>query len=224
MRVAVGERPLYRDGEFKQEERWRVKVSNKILWSKTDSVLFLPLSERLKTVAMENIKRVRENIRVVERGGRSLKSLLQRSDPYKEHLCQDQTCAICTAGGGGQKKCVRGGCQLKSVGYIITCIECQLQGKDVRYEGETKREARIRSIEHFDGLRLKHPSNSLYKHTIEQHGGVTPEFKFQVRQVHSDPLYRQLEEGVRIENSREESLMNTKSEWVPPLLSRVALI
>ena len=102
-RVAEGERPLYRDGEFQQEERWRVKVSNKVLWSKTDSVLFLPLSERLKTVAMENIKRVRENIRVVERGGRSLKSVLQRSDPYKEPLCQDQTCAICTAGGGGQK-------------------------------------------------------------------------------------------------------------------------
>ena len=222
-RVARGERPRYRDRKFKEDERWRKKISDRLGWSKSKSVLFLPLSNKLKEVAQESISRHREDIKIVERGGRTLKSWLQRSDPCRNSLCKDLTCWICTVEEGGQKNCIKGGCHLKNVGYVITCLDCQLAGIDRRYEGESKREARVRAMEHMNGLRLRQPTSSLYKHAVEEHGGIIPNFRFQVRSTFDDPLYRQLEEGARIEESEEECLINTKSEWVPPLLSRMTI-
>ena len=61
------------------------------------------------------------------------------------------------------------------------------------------------------------------RHAVEENGGLTPRYRFQVRDHFNDPLYRQLEEGARIEYSMEESLINTKSEWAPPLLSRMTI-
>ena len=198
-------------------------MSDRLAWNRTKSVLFIPLSVKVKEIAQANISRIKEDIKVVERGGRTLKSLLQKSDPWRAPLCTDMSCWICTVEVGGQKNCIKGGCHLKNVGYVITYLDCQEAGIDKRYEGETKREARIRAEEHLNALRLKQPTSSLYRHAVEENGGLTPRYRFQVRDHFNDPLYRQLEEGARIEYSMEESLINTKSEWAPPLLSRMTI-
>ena len=198
-------------------------MTKKMMWSKAKSVIFIPLSQKLKEEALTGIRRAREDIKVVERGGISLKRMLQKSDPAKESLCKDPNCWICTVQHGGQKNCIKGGCNLRGVSYVITCLECQNQGLDRRYEGETGNEARIRAQQHLQDLNAKKPTSGLYRHTVEAHGGVQPEFRFQVRQSFGDPLSRQVEEGARIETEPEEVLFNTKQEWQPPLLSRLVV-
>ena len=222
-----GVRPMYRDGEYKREERWREKLTNKLSWSNADSVLFLPSSNRLKRVAQESVKFSRENIRVVERGGTSIKSLLQRSDPSRDPLCGDDQCWICHSENedGGQKQCLKGSCSSSNVGYVITCLSCQKLGLNRVYEGESGRAAKARATEHQAAIRRKLATSPLYQHIQTDHSRdeVQPLFKFQVRQRFKDALTRQVEEGVRIENIKEEDLLNNKQEWVPPALGRVRL-
>ena len=143
-RVREADRPLYRDDSFQKVERWRKKVTNKSTWSKAKSVVFIPLSQKLKEEATAGVNRIREDIKVVERGGTTLKNILQKSDPARNPLCRDVECWICGCEIGGQKGCVKGGCSLRNVGYVITCIDYQNRGLDRRYEGETGGEARRR--------------------------------------------------------------------------------
>ena len=222
-RVNTGERPLYRDSSFQRVERWKKRVTNRMMWSESKSVVFIPLSQRLKEEAVLGVKRIRENIKVVEKRGTAIKEILQRSDPAKDHMCKDPDCWICSVQHGGQKGCIKGGCNLRGVGYVITCIDCQNNGLDRRYEGETGCEARKRASQHLQDLRAKKLTSGLYRHTLEAHGGVQPVFRFQVRECFTDPLTRQVEEGARIEGEEEEILFNTKQEWQPPLLSRLVV-
>ena len=86
------------------------------------------------------------------------------------------------------------------------------------------RSARIRAEEHLAALRRKQPSSPLYQHWITEHPGEEePRFKFQIRQRFSNALSRQMDEGVRIETTDDECLLNTKLEWVPPALGRVRI-
>ena len=112
---------------------------------------------------------------------------------------------------------------MRNVGYVITCIDCQNRGLDRRYEGETGGEARRRAVQHQQDLRAKKMTSGLYRHAVEEHGGVVPEFRFQVRQRFEDAMTRQIEESSRIEGEEEEKLLNTRQEWQPPLLSRVVV-
>ena len=70
--------------------------------------------------------------------------------------------------------------------------------------------------QHLAAIRRKQPSSALVQHILTDHAGEEeePEFMFQVRQRFEDALTRQSDEGVRIETSGEDSLMNTKQEWV----------
>ena len=131
--VNTGERPLYRDSSFQRVERWKKRVTNRVMWSESKSVVFIPLSQRLKEEAVLGVKRIRENIKVVEKRGTAIKEILQRSDPAKDHMCKDPDCWICSVQHGGQKACIKGGCNLRGVGYlIITCIDYQNNGLDRR--------------------------------------------------------------------------------------------
>ena len=112
---------------------------------------------------------------------------------------------------------------MRGVSYVVTCIDCQNQGLDRRYEGETGNEARVRAQQHLQDLRAKKPTSGLYRHTVEAHAGIEPTFRFQVRRSFEDPLTRQVEEGARIEDEPEEILFNTRQEWQPPLLSRIGV-
>ena len=68
----------------------------------------------------------------MEKAGRSVKSLLQRSDPFKERICSREGCFVCHT----EKK---GSCDKNGVNYLITCTSCE----DV-YHGETSKNAYTR--------------------------------------------------------------------------------
>ena len=62
-----------------------------------ESVIFVPSTPRsvLQRQYQEEINRHDIKIRVVEKAGRSVKSMLQRSDPFKPRTCGRALCFIC---------------------------------------------------------------------------------------------------------------------------------
>ena len=195
----------------------------KSTWSGASSVLFIPFSKRLKEAVIEGVRRSGEKIKVVEQGGRSLKSILQKSDPFRETECTDPKCPVCTVKEGGQEKCIKGSCTVSNIGYVVTCLDCQEAGLNRVYEGESARCLRERAEEHLRDVRAKKTTSGLYRHTRDEHAGICPTFRFQVRKIFEDPLTRQVEEGVRIEGVPDDHLMNTKQEWAPPVLARIRI-
>ena len=67
-----------------------------------------------KLTKMLGMKRVR----FVERGGVSIASILCRSNPWREQMCQRKGCQICRGGKGGE-------CRVESVVYQIQCMVCK---------------------------------------------------------------------------------------------------
>ena len=213
--------PLYRPKGYERVQRWKNKILKRTSWSNAESTLFIPYGYGLKRVAECGIEKAGESVKVVERGGVTVKSLLQKSDPFREAECEDNGCPVCTIKEGGQRECVRGGCKIPNVGYVVTCIKCQEEGRTRVYEGESSRCLRIRAAEHLRDVANKNSNSGLYRHVRDEHNEVRPRMRFQVRRVFRDPLTRQVEEGVRISLSPEDQLVNTKNEWAPPALGRV---
>ena len=102
-------------------------------------------------------------------------------------------------------------------------MTCQNNGIEKVYEGESGRALKVRAQEHLRDIKAKKDSSGLYRHVRDDHQGVIPEIRFQVRKQFVDPALRQIEEGARIEESNWDSLLNTKQEWVPPTLGRMVL-
>ena len=105
-------------------------------------MIFVPTTPRsgLRTVLQEEIDRSEFKIRVVETAGRSIKSSLQRSDPFRSEQWIRNDCPVCDSGGTGR-------CDRSSVLYKITCTDCG----DV-YHGESSRSAYARCREHGKAL------------------------------------------------------------------------
>ena len=153
-------------------------------------------------------------VRVVEKGGRQLKSILQRSDVEPQQCCMDGECPVCLTS-------PKGLCQMESVGYRIWCKACEEVGVEARMDGETGRTARLRCKEHMKALRSETESSNLREHCDLMHGGVQVEFGCEVvSRFPGDPLSRQIEEAVRIDHQRGISL-NDKAEFVRPASVRM---
>ena len=120
--------------------------------------------------------------------------------------CEDVDCPVCLTGNGGK-------CCTESVGYEVWCKVCEGDKRRVFMHGETGRTAKIRCSEYRAAFAARR--GALWEHCVSFHNGESVEFGYRVVGVFKDPLQRQLDEAVRIE---EETgvLMNTKNEWVRP--------
>ena len=216
--VDQGKRPLYRSSTWNKESRAiEKKVKMKGWYGSKDSVIFVPatpgelLRKRIEKVVSDN----HFNVKVVERSGRTLTSMLQRSDILPSLTCWDHTCPVCGTEG-------RGKCCDEGVVYRIWCLKCASVGVDASMFGETGRTARIRCGEHFDALRDPKKSLNLREH-VEKHHGDGEEGQFGcevVRRYPGDALTRQLDEAGKIV-SHEGISLNEKDEWVRPAYVRV---
>ena len=112
-------------------------------------------------------------------------------------------------------------CNTNNVGYRWTCEMCKSKEINRVYEGETSSLARLRGKEHLAGLRNKKESNMLYKHKILEH----PEeenfsFKMEITGLFKDALTRQANEAVRIKNCKKSEILNSKSQFNHPPITR----
>ena len=205
-----GTRPMYRERVWQWEDRQKKKRNDKINWYKKggyQSVVFVPATPGSALVKRfkEEVAKSKYKIRVVELSGRTLKSKLQRSDPFKPSVCARDGCAICNTGG-------KGSCDKNGITYEIKC-SCS-----ATYVGQSSRNMYQRGKEHFSGLNNK--NGPLWNHCVEQHGSERQEFVCSTTgQYRNDTMQRQIAEAVRIRRSK-VPLMNRKDEWNQIILPR----
>ena len=154
----------------------------------------------------EMIRRSGIRIKVVEKTGRTLKSQLQTSDPFRDPNCGREDCLVCTTFG-------QGNCNTESITYKIDCSSENCT-KNV-YKGESAYNAYTRGGEHVARLVARDVGNSpLWRHCVDQHGGRTQAFLMSVTGTfRNDAMLRQVTEAVQINNMDENKRMNDRAEW-----------
>ena len=147
-KVTRGERPLYRNAPWMKERRGMEMVKKHKGWhGGADTVLFVQSTpnEILRKEIQGQMDKLGMKVKVVEKAGRSLKSLLQVQDAglmtvLSARLRQRDSVAC------------------RTWGYLVWRKECELQGVWTVMHGETGRCARIRCGERERAL-LKTNSN-----------------------------------------------------------------
>ncbi len=173
-------------------------------------MVFIPTTPNstLQRAFQEEKRKSRFKIRVDETSGRSLKQILQRSNPFKERQCSRDQCPVCTTGG-------KGSCDMKGVNYEI---QCECGGK---YIGQSSRSSYERGREHFNQLRNE--KGVLWKHQSEEHGGDSRKFTMKTtEQFGDDSMLRQISEAVRVHHER--PTMNSKDEWNYVVIPRASVM
>ena len=171
-----GTRPIYRPKDWKREERMEGKKEKRLKWSKKGghiAPIFVPttpngtLAKMMRKVCEEEAK---EGIRfkILESGGITMKSQLQKSNPNETPGCSDEECLGCASERGKGGKCRR-----NNVNYEVECKLCP-EGNRPKYIGETSRNMYTRCKEHVGHSRGVGDSESCFikKHLLEVHGGL----------------------------------------------------
>ena len=139
---------------------------------------------------------------VVERAGPSLKTRLQKSNPFGDRSCPDPACTLCRDSPNSM-------CRRNNITYRIECQIC----KD-KYIGETSRNLYTRYREHIVAYENRSKDSVLYRHAIDKHDSNQQlPFKAAVTGIHKDALSRQLTEAVEISEANANHLINSKAEF-----------
>lgn len=217
-----GARPMHRPRQWRRKERKEEKAAKKKTWYKhggAESVIFVPCTpnEELKQKYVREIRKSGFNIKVVERSGIKIRDALHRKDPFKKKQCDRIDCFVCTSGGKG-----KGICNKENINYRISCTE-NCKKKDI-YEGETSYSAYTRGQEHLERYNKRDPKSALFNHCINEHQGHMVRFRMDITGTfHRDATLRQISEGVKIGETPQQRLMNTKSEWNSSLIPHCAV-
>ena len=172
--------------------------------------------ERIKKIIKDYNEKEKVEIKVVERGGRKTTTNV-KSNHIGVRSCWSMDCPVCQGGDGGKN------CRARGTVYEQRCNICKRDGKEVVYYGETGRNAYLRGKEHANDLRLGDRKNGLVRHMQEQHEGEERDYKMAVLTKHRGCLGRQIEEAVRIRESKDEILLNSKSEFMQPHIIRIEI-
>ena len=143
-------------------------------------------------------------MKIVERAGVSLKSILVKANPLGELKCGRPLCLPC-------KHTEKSSCKVRSITYQTTCLACKSDDIDRRYIGESARSAYERGVEHQTGYSSQSLDNHMFKHHQIDHPDAVaqPEFSMSVIKTHQSPLYRQVHEAIMIMRYESVTLNST---------------
>ena len=214
-----GGRPIHRPRSLEQEGRRKDKRNKRKAWSTKggciapiivpstpNGELLSMLREVAETEAHPSMK-----FKIVEKGGRTVKRALQKSNPTASVGCESGDCLACKGGRG-----TGGPCRRSNVVYEMVCQICPEDNQAV-YLGETARNLYTRGREHKGNLEKKRQESLMYKHQTEVHNGMEGEYKAKVKCSFNDTLSRQVAEGVLIRRCQ-KNVLNSKAEWHQPAL------
>ena len=117
-----------------------------------------------------------------------------KEPPADMDTCHKEDCLPCKSGQTKQKSCQRA--TVGGVGYEQQCLLCLQDGKTALYHGETSKTLYKRSTQHEYGLNRKKADNPMFKHMSNFHPGQEPDLIMKATKFFSDPLTRQINEGV----------------------------
>ena len=109
----------------------------------------------------------------MEKAGRSVNSMLQRSDPSKSRTCGWTLCFVYET----EKKEL---CDKNGVNNIITSLACENSGTTGEYIGEISKNAYTRGKQHQDEYRKQSSESVLWRHCQERHNNEREEFTMHV--------------------------------------------
>ena len=92
------------------------------------------------------------------------------------------------------------------------------------YRGETGFGAHTRVSQHREDIRKNNDNNSMALHLSEQHPenrGDPDSIVFSVSKTGPKPVYRQIREAVQIANTFPTQLINSRSEYIRPVIRRL---
>ena len=160
---------------------------------------------------LEKEKDKGDTFSLVEVGGNTIKSLIQKSNPTATPGCPKDDCMCCRVERG------KGGpCHQNNVNYVVECGLCT--DEKTVYIGETSRNLYTRMNEH----KSTKDEGFISKHMREFHDGQEESFVPRVASTNKDCLSRQVREGVQIRRLGEKyRILNSKSEWHQPSLYSV---
>ena len=160
-------------------------------------------------------------LKVVERTGRSLKSVFSQGQTNQGLQCGRVTCVTCNQEGEERPPCT-----LSSIVYESICKPCNpnciKKGELKRYEGdtpslyvgETSRSIQERALEHWGAARRGGHKSHMVNHQSLEHPGEPPDFQFKMVSSHRSALSRQVREAVRIRRrGGMGSILNSKGEF-----------
>ena len=166
-------------------------------------------------------------MKVTERGGTKLGSLLSNKNLWSGMECGRQECRTCTQEGGKREDCVK-----RNILYESECERCadvdemtgeslKRQGQDASlFVGESARSLFERSSEHWKAAEQMKEESHMVQHSIESHNGESKNtFKFKVVKSFRSALDRQIAEAIRIEMSG--SILNRRGEFNRCSLTRL---
>ena len=156
----------------------------------------------------EEGERIGFNIKVVEKSGTPLASLLSRPDLTG---CLFPDCRVEDTGVSHTRA---------GTNYTGTCTLCER-----RYRGETGFNAHARLDTHEKQIRGNVEVNSMARHLAEEHPARRRDptaFSFTVERAGERPLTRQMREAQKIANEAPGMLINGRNEHIPPAIRPLA--
>ena len=214
---ADGVKPLNRPRGYRRVERRREKREKKRGWATRGGYtapIFCPstpgseLANIWRKIAEEEaIPGLK--FRIIERGGQTIASQLQLSNPTTSDNCFNSDCQPCSqpGGSGGRKKCHKNN--------IVYQYVCQVPGCSATYTGETSKNMYTRSSQHKEKYDKLGKDSFMFNHQASEHNGEPVNFKIKVIKSFRDPLSRQAAEGIFITHSKGQ-ILNSKNEFFQP--------
>ena len=190
----------------------------------TETVLFVPqtphgeLAARLRQAEVELSKLAKYKVKVVERSGTAVKSILVKTNPVPDQKCSRPECYLCKSSENSK-------CKARSVTYQTSCLRCKEKGKERLYIGESARSGFERLSEHFQGYLQGANDNHMHKHFQTEHEleAERPEFEAKIVRTHQSALYRQVHEAVLIMKN-EPITLNSRGEYNRCQLPRLTVM
>ena len=159
-------------------------------------------------------------VKIVEKGGTTIKQQLVRSNPWAKSRCEREDCMACNKGDSEQD------CYRRNILYENTCMLClkKEQPAERVYVGESSRTMYERGAEHYDDLKKKRADSHMWKHWEIDHAGEEqePQFKLKVVKTFQSSLDRQIAEAVRIRR-RGAGILNSKGVYNRCTLPRLVV-
>ena len=202
-------------GETDSECRMNTKCSKQMWYLKKgdyESVMFVeatPESVYMRRI-QQVVKKLKLKIKVVERAGTTIKSVLQKSNPFEMMDCGRDRCLLCCQGCGTN-------CRSRGCVYEYSCEEC---GR--KYRGQTGRSIYERNKEHLEAWERREDDCPLQRHANLYHGGghFVAELKV-LAKCYGKPSRRLITESVYIDELTDDMTMNGKGEWSYVKLAKV---
>ena len=200
--------PAWNGAKKKKTEKLETPATN---------VLFVPqtpggtLAAKLRQAEAELQKLCGGKVKIVERGGTTMRQLLHQTNPWSEEFCGREGCLPCDSKEEGKPS----KCRKRNVVYRTSCTTCKKKGgKERIYIGESSRSSFERGKEHLDDYEKEKDDSHMNKHFVLDHchDDVKPKFKMEVLRSHRSALTRQIHEAVLIQLN-EDQVLNSKGQY-----------